>query len=514
MPKKQIREDWCSQCMIDNENYESQICEDSDPPNWLHWYVQGHSEYRPQRNGSHAGGCNLNAWGRIYDMNNYGCEDDCVLVVEEVPCDDVYAIQSNPNSNIDNFENLIEMLEQGHKNSDGNGVCFGNGERICSVDEIESVLVPNTHVGQNTNGSLYCRNNYQILHDDDFGTSRPRATYGGPGTSFEAALAAGHIPLSYSDCCYLIHDMMYSMIPLTSVNGGDTNAAWAVIHADQVLLQNLKYVRDVLGEEGNSDAAQTGFCASSDWDMSVPNVTSCCYPQCNWRDSDCLDHARQVAEREAVEFRRSAAHSLSETFGEALSSSTLSAASSFLGIAESGLTGQLYLGTEAEQFNKLERSLKVVKALKKATENDRPIISNFGFLELGISGVSHSWSSFENDSGSSCNNDPLGYEADGRCSTWAAYGFCSSSSRYSPWMQNNCSCSCGVGGSSPIYADFNANNSEFYAEDFIGESATTTTKRNFLNNMRSIMSTYDSRFPYTPSSAPNGPWPTITTGCE
>ena len=511
MPKKQIREDWCSQCMIDNENYNSQICQESGPPTWLQWYVQGHDDYIGQRNGSHAGGCNLNAWGRRYDMNKYGCEDDCVLVVEEVPCDDVYAIQSNPNPNPENFENLIGMLEQGYKNSLGDGVCLGNGERICSVDEIESVLVPNTHVGQNTNGSLFCRNNYQILHDDDVGTSRPRATYGGPGTDFEATLAAGHIPLSYSDCCYLVHDMMYSMIPLTSVSGGDTNAAWAVIHADQVLLQNLKYVRDVLGEQGNSDTARAAFCASSDWDMSVPNVTSCCYPRCSWRESDCLDHARQVAEREADEFRRSVAHSLSETFGEALSSSDLSSVAAFLGIADTGLVGQLYLGSRREQIGKLERSLKVVKALKKATAVGRPIISNFGFLELGKSGVSNSWSLFKNDSGLSCNNDPLGYEAKGYCSTWAGRGYCTRS--YVQFMQNNCSCSCGVGDSSPIYPEFNANDPEFYAEDFIGDSATPDSQILFLNNMRSIMSTYDSRFPYTPSSAPNGPWPTITTGC-
>lgn len=503
MPKKQIREDWCSQCIIDIDGWDSQICQESDPRPWLPWYVPGHPEYKAERNGSWGGGCNLNAFNaprRTYEMEVYGCEDNCD---EEVPCGDVAAIQSNPNPSIDNFEKLIEMLEQGHKNLVGNGVCFGNGERICSVDEIESALAPTSHIGQNTNGSLYCRNNYQILHDDDFGTSRPRATYGGPGTDLEATLAAGHIPLSYSDCCYLIHDMMYSMIPLTSTDsGGDTNAAWAVIHADQVLLQNLEYVRVELGEEGNSDAAQTGFCFSSDWDMSVSNEGACCWPECNFSESDCPG----VVAREADEFRRSVAHSLSETFGEALSSNDLSSVAAFIGIADTGLVGQLYLESPTEQIDKLERSLKVVKALKKAAEVGRPIISNFGFLELGKSGVSHSWSSFENDSGSSCEDM---YSA--ACPYWAGRGYCTHS--YVQFMQANCSCSCGTGVGSPIYADFNANDPEFYAEDFIGDSATPDSQILFLTKMRNIMSTYDSRFPYTPSSAPNGPWPTITTGC-
>ena len=165
-------------------------------------------------------------------------------------------VQSSTSPNSSSEEALIDMLKSGRP-----ATCIATTG--CSSDDLESALAPSPipfdgrpiglHLSQWPNQHNDCSNKGAGYRTD---IEVSRGTYGGPGTSADLNIQVGHIPLSLSDQCYLLHDLMYNLTPPMNSGG--------ILHADRVLLHNLNYVRQNYGESlpRNQESAVSGFCTS------------------------------------------------------------------------------------------------------------------------------------------------------------------------------------------------------------------------------------------------------------
>lgn len=274
-----------------------------------------------------------------------GCDvSDCPVSTQCV----LNAVQSSRSASSSRFNELLTFLENGYKS------CINTTG--CTSGQLESTLAPSLfpgdgrptgfHLSQTTNAHNFCSSQGRI--------EVSRGTYGGPGTQIDPIIAAGHIPLSLSDQCYLLHDIMYNMLPSGSGDAG-------IIHCDMVLLHNLNYVRKVLGESyENQRSATTGFCVTTRDGGSGSG----------WSYAGLSGIAPSIID------------SIGSTGGD--------------------WNGRGNLSNEAAFIDRL----KVVKALKKAKQNGVAVIDNFGFLEeLEVGGAMTVW-----------RNNPIFYTYYGRYS--------------------------------------------------------------------------------------------------
>lgn len=202
-------------------------------------------------------------------------DNDCGFWERLVGCDiadctqtsSTCAIQSTQQGKAPNMERLNTLLK--HLEGGVNSCIDTSG---CSGDQLMGSLTPSFfpgdgrgigfHPEQMTNAHPQCTSYGRVVVD--------RGTYGGPGTSTFETVSAGHLPLSLADHCYLLHDLMYDIV----TPDNDNNIR---IHADLVLLHNLKHVTDNLGESDfNISTAQTAFCltepngiAGGTWNMGI-----------------------------------------------------------------------------------------------------------------------------------------------------------------------------------------------------------------------------------------------------
>jgi hypothetical protein len=189
-------------------------------------------------------------------------DNDCNFFQRLIGCDvsdcrqppTTCAIQTTQHSNAPNrtrFNELVTYLRNGTDS------CLNTTN--CTGDQIMSSLTPSLfpfdgratgfHPGQYTNSANNCKTKYTPVFVD-------RGTYGGPGTPAISMIQAGHLPTSLSDVCFLLHDIMYSIAP--------SNKPDFLLHADIVLLHNLNYVKNALGEDPrNSAEAIPPFCLAT-----------------------------------------------------------------------------------------------------------------------------------------------------------------------------------------------------------------------------------------------------------
>jgi len=266
----------------------------------------------------------------------WGCDvDDCI----PPPVCDIETTQSSIQPNSSYFDNLINHLQGGYNQ------CINTSN--CIADQLESAWAPSIvpfdgrptgyHVEQRTNTHSACEaTNYTVVVD--------RGTYGGPGTETDAAVTSGHLPLSLSDQCYLLHDLMYTMCP--------PNNNLVLLHADRVLLHNLKYVKDILGEDPrNTSYAENGFCVSTNSNPST-GISG-------WASSGLSD--------------------------------------AVLSLAGNLLSGGVWSENGSCDTARFMTCLKIVKAMKVAKQNGVGIIDNFGFFdEMEIGGHYTYWGTLSN----------------------------------------------------------------------------------------------------------------------
>lgn len=195
--------------------------------------------------------CNRSRWlggGTWPGCSQADCEQPGTCLLQSV--------QSNTSPDISSENALIDMLEAGRP-----ATCIITSG--CSSDDLESALAPSPipfdgraigfHVSQWPNQHIECSNKGSEYRTD---IEVNRSTYGGPGTNVDQGIQAGHIPLSLSEQCYLLHDLMYNLTPPGNTGG--------ILHADRVLLHNLYHVRQNYGESfsRNQEIAFTGFCTT------------------------------------------------------------------------------------------------------------------------------------------------------------------------------------------------------------------------------------------------------------
>lgn len=248
------------------------------------------------------------------------------------------SVQSNRSQNMSRFEDLLRFLEQGYRS------CIDTTG--CSAGQLESIHAPSLfpgdgrptgfHLAQTTNAHNFCSGSGRL--------EVSRGTYGGPGTEIDSSIRAGHVPLSLSEQCYLLHDIMYNMILPGNTDG--------IVHCDMVLLHNLNYVRTVLGESSeNQRSAQTGFCISTR-DGGTGS---------GWSYAGLSTIAPSIID--------------------------------FSGSVGGDWNGRGRLSNESHFIDRM----KVVKALKTAKQNGVAVIDNFGFLEeLEVGGEMTLWRSNPN----------------------------------------------------------------------------------------------------------------------
>ena len=258
--------------------------------------------------------------------------------VNDCPTCKLQTIQSGTQENSSNFDKLINHLEGGYNS------CISTNN--CKADQLESAWAPSLipfdkrpigyHLEQKTNTHSACKGKAAVINVN-------RATYGGPGTEASAAVKAGHLPLSLSDQCYLLHDLMYGMSP--------PNNDLVLLHADKVLLHNLKYVQDKLGEDPrNATFAETGFCLTNS--SPSPGVSG-------WAKSG-------------------------------LSNTVINIAGNLLG-------GGIWSANGSCDEQAFMLYLKIVKAMKVAKQNGLGVIDNFGFFEeMEIGGDYTYWGTMSN----------------------------------------------------------------------------------------------------------------------